>query len=168
MATTIIIRDYRFGNHFTTGINGLFYRLPVDQLLEVEDLLADHLEALGCNLERGVTSKGAKSAEEGSTEDLVPIVVEPQEPAIKEAQVVSDLGVYKELEAREQDYIPEYVPDPDAPGIDNTLPIPEGPVDEKPPPGEEQPPLGGSLAAEDDESLADRVKGKLGLDKKKK
>lgn len=73
MATTKIkITDDRQGRTFRTGVNGRFYDLPVNQEVEVDSGLIDHLKGLGVAFEDDASKRASRSLE-GSGEGLAPI-----------------------------------------------------------------------------------------------
>ena len=136
----ITIIDDRFRPTFHTSLNGRDYHLPIKRLLSVEDLLVDHLKAVGCDFIEGPWPPpvGGGEGEEGSAASLPPIEI----PAtIEEDTYASDMAVHDELEAREE-------------GEQVTDPVP--PVEPEPEP------------EPDPEPAPEQHKAKLGLGKKKK
>lgn len=67
----IKVTDDRQGRSFRTGINGRFYDIPINQEIEVEDEMVDHLKGLGVSLDE-VSSKGSSASKEGSVDVLAP------------------------------------------------------------------------------------------------
>lgn len=69
----IKVTDSRQGRSFRTGINGRFYDIPLNQELEVEDEMVEHLKGLGVAFDEiEGKSKGASASKEGSVDVLAP------------------------------------------------------------------------------------------------
>lgn len=67
---TIKITDDRQGATYRTGVNGRLFDLPLNQELNVDDALVDHLKGIGARFDE-VDAKRAGSSKEGSGDDLV-------------------------------------------------------------------------------------------------
>lgn len=69
----IKVTDSRQGRSFRTGINGRFYDIPLNQELEVEDEMVEHLKGLGVAFDEVEgSSKGSSASKEGSMDVLAP------------------------------------------------------------------------------------------------
>lgn len=69
----IKLTDSRQGRSFRTGINGRFYDIPLNQELEVEDEMVEHLKGLGVAFDEVEgSSKGSSASKEGSVDVLAP------------------------------------------------------------------------------------------------
>lgn len=70
----IKVTDSRHTRTFRTGVNGRFFEIPLNQEIEVEDAVVEHLKGLDVAFEE-VSSKGASGSKEGSVEKLAPMNV---------------------------------------------------------------------------------------------
>lgn len=86
----IKVTDDRQGRSFRTGVNGRFYDFQLNQEVEVDDAMVDHLKGLGVAFEEVSASKRASSSEEGSEEGLAPTGPHDVRAPATDAKAVGD------------------------------------------------------------------------------
>lgn len=62
---TVKVSDPRYGNIFSTGLNGRIHRIPLGQDIVADEELVEHLRGLGATVDT-VETKRAGSHQEGS------------------------------------------------------------------------------------------------------